>query len=224
MAFCAATSGQSSSFSKVPTKSSSQTTMARVRRLALPSDQLLILHHRHRTRRRACTTSCNNLQDDWERRASNDRKRQSRGTADPDFTGSALIGLLWFQLEGLALARAWRFESSLPHHNSFLVSELHSSGRSGLSTQTRQSRGCTRALCACSTPTEAIRGRTVAGCCRWSRDCFELKRHLPVLLQESASQFVRGGPESSDFSPSRIDRRLDRGFTRSRWAIAASRG
>jgi hypothetical protein len=36
----------------------------------------------------------------------------------PDSTGSALIGRLWFQLEGRAIARSWGFESPLPHQPS----------------------------------------------------------------------------------------------------------
>ena len=41
--------------------------------------------------------------------------RPRGGTADPDFPRSAAIGRFVSQLEGLALARAWGFESPLPH-------------------------------------------------------------------------------------------------------------
>ena len=41
--------------------------------------------------------------------------RQLRMKVDRDFTGSAAIGFNSCQLEGLALVRAWGFESPLPH-------------------------------------------------------------------------------------------------------------
>jgi hypothetical protein len=43
------------------------------------------------------------------------RDRRLRLKLDRDFPGSAAIGVNSCQLEGLALAKAWGFESPLPH-------------------------------------------------------------------------------------------------------------
>ena len=44
-----------------------------------------------------------------------DRDRRPHLKVDRDFPGSAAIGFNCCQLEGLAVARPWGFESPLPH-------------------------------------------------------------------------------------------------------------
>ena len=58
---------------------------------------------------------CNDVQRiPWDA-ALNSRDRRRLVKVDPDFPGSAAIDVNSCQLEGLALARAWGFESPLPH-------------------------------------------------------------------------------------------------------------
>ena len=60
---------------------------------------------------------CKTLQAVPEQASSTGFERPRRVTADPSFPGSAAIGFDFDQLEGLALARAWGFESLLSHQS-----------------------------------------------------------------------------------------------------------
>jgi hypothetical protein len=57
---------------------------------------------------------------DWA--STNGAERLKRGTADPDFLGSAAVIVDFFRLEGLAVVRSWGFESPLPHQPSLMIS------------------------------------------------------------------------------------------------------
>ena len=58
---------------------------------------------------------CNSVQRIALEAALNGRDWRRRMKLDRDFRASAAIGFNSCQLEGLALARAWGFESPLPH-------------------------------------------------------------------------------------------------------------
>ena len=58
---------------------------------------------------------CNSVQLKSGHATTIDHERPSSETTDPGFPGSAAVCLDFTQLEGLALARAWGFESPLSH-------------------------------------------------------------------------------------------------------------
>jgi hypothetical protein len=68
--------------------------------------------------RSACATRCNESR---ETRAATDHEQPGHGKADPVLPRSASKGGEFLQLEGLAFARTWGFESPLSHQPSLVI-------------------------------------------------------------------------------------------------------